>query len=101
MIRRGLRHGICTNAGPVTHQLNQVMLVCFAIGMTRTLVPALAASEFGIAPDSFLMLASLVAAFGAVKAVMNFVAGRWSERIGRKRALFWDWVVALPIPVMI
>ena len=32
---------------------------------------------------------------------MNFVAGRLSERIGRKRVLFWGWIVALPIPVMI
>tara|TARA_R110002111_G_scaffold124166_7_gene188287 strand:+ start:1107 stop:1559 length:453 start_codon:yes stop_codon:yes gene_type:complete len=42
-----------------------------------------------------------VVAFGAVKAVMNFVAGRWSERIGRKQVPFWGWVAALPIPVMI
>jgi MFS family permease len=63
------------------------MLVGFAIGMTRTVVPALAESEFGLERGSFLLLASFVVAFGAVKAVMNFVAGRWSERIGRKRVL--------------
>lgn len=93
--------GILENRVQVAHQLIQVMLVGFAIGMTRTVVPALAESEFGLEGGSFLLLASFVVAFGAVKAVMNFVAGRWSERIGRKRVLFWGWIVALPIPVMI
>lgn len=96
-----LRHGLRENAGQVAHQLIQVMLVGFAIGMTRTVVPAMAESEFGLGRGSFLLLASFVVAFGAVKAVMNFVAGRWSQRIGRKRVLFWGWVVALPIPVII
>jgi MFS family permease len=96
-----LRHGLRENRGQVAHQLIQVMLVGFAIGMTRRVVPALADAEFGVARGSFLLLASFVVAFGAVKAVMNFVAGRWSERIGRKRVLLWGWVVALPIPVMI
>lgn len=94
---RGLR----ANLGQVAHQLVQVMLVGFAIGMTRTVVPALAESEFGLAGGSYLLLTSFVVAFGVVKAVMNLVAGRWSERVGRKRVLFWGWVAALPIPVMI
>jgi MFS family permease len=96
-----LKHGLRENSGQVAHQLIQVMLVGFAIGMTRTVVPAMAESEFGLEQGSFLLLASFVVAFGAVKAVMNFVAGRWSERIGRKRVLFWGWIVALPIPVII
>lgn len=96
-----LQRGIRENKGQIIHQLIQVMLVGFAIGMTRTVVPALAETEFGLERGSFLLLASFVVAFGAVKAVMNFVAGRWSERIGRKRVLVWGWIVALPIPVMI
>lgn len=95
--RRGLRE----NINHVAHQMIQVMLVGFAIGMTRTVVPALAESEFGLEPGSFLLLTSFVVAFGGVKAAMNFIAGRWSERVGRKRVLLWGWIVALPIPVMI
>ncbi|WP_413717756.1 MFS transporter [Silicimonas sp. MF1-12-2] len=101
MNKGDLRHGIRPNIEQVVHQLIQVMLVGFAIGMTRTVVPALAESEFGLDRGSFLLLTSFVVAFGVVKAVMNFVAGSWSERIGRKRVLFLGWVVALPIPVMI
>ena len=85
MTASDLQRGIRENLVQVSHQLIQVMLVGFAIGMTRTVVPALAESEFGLQRGSFLLLASFVVAFGAVKAVMNFVAGRWSERIGRKR----------------
>ena len=40
-------------------------------------------------------------AFGVVKGVLNFVAGRLSERIGRKNVLVLGWVFALPIPLMI
>jgi len=93
--------GIRENAGQFTHQLIQVLLVGFALGMTRTVIPALAETEFGVARGSFVLLTAFVMAFGVVKAVMNFVAGRLSERIGRKRVLLAGWIVALPIPVMI
>lgn len=93
--------GIRENLTQFTHQLIQVLLVGFALGMTRTVVPALAESEFGVARGSFLLLTAFVVAFGVVKAVMNFVAGRLSERIGRKQVLLLGWVIALPIPVMI
>ena len=93
--------GIRENLTQFSHQLIQVLLVGFAIGMMRTVIPALAETEFGVARGSFLLLTAFVVAFGVVKAVMNFVAGRLSERIGRKQVLLWGWIVALPIPVMI
>jgi len=48
-----------------------------------------------------MMLMAFVVAFGFVKGSLNFVAGRLSERVGRKQVLIWGWVVALPIPAMI
>lgn len=92
--------GIRQNLAQFSHQLVQVLLVGFAIGMMRTVIPALAEGEFGVARGSFLLLTAFVVAFGVVKAVMNFAAGRLSERIGRQWILFWGWVIALPIPVM-
>ena len=96
-----LKHGIGHNKSQFIHQLLQVLLVGLTIGMTRTVVPALAESDFGVPKNSFVLLSSFVVAFGLVKGVMNFIAGRLSERIGRKRVLLMGWLVALPIPVMI
>jgi len=95
------RYGIRDNFAQFAHQLIQVFLVGLTLGMTRTVVPALAETEFGVAKGSFLMLMAFVVAFGFVKGTLNFVAGRLSERIGRKRVLFLGWLVAVPIPFMI
>ena len=96
-----LTRGIRENLTQFVHQLLQVMLVGFALGMMRTVVPALAEAEFGVARGSFILLTAFVVAFGMVKGVLNFVAGRLSERIGRKRVLLLGWIAALPVPFMI
>lgn len=94
-------HGIKANLNQFVHLLLQVLLVGLTIGMMRTVVPALAESEFGVPKTSFVLLTAFVMAFGVVKGVMNFVAGRLSERIGRKSVLLLGWIVALPIPLMV
>lgn len=96
-----LAHGIRVNRGQFAHQVAQVFLVGLTLGMMRTVVPALSESEFGVARGSFLLLTSFVVAFGVVKGSLNFVAGRLSERVGRRRVLFWGWLSAVPIPFMI
>jgi len=96
-----LTHGIKANLDQFLHQLLQVMLVGFTIGMMRTVVPALAENEFGVPKNSFMLLTAFVVAFGFVKGALNFVAGRLSERIGRKRVLLLGWAAALPIPLLV
>ncbi|MDI5920622.1 hypothetical protein QLQ86_07470 [Halomonas sp. LR5S13] len=71
-------HGIRENLHQFSHQLGQVFLVGLTIGMMRTVVPALAESEFGVAEGSFMMLTSFVVAFGFVKGTLNF--GDWAWR---------------------
>ena len=44
---------------------------------------------------------AFIVSFGIVKGAMNFVSGRLSERVGRRKVLIWGWLVALPIPFMI
>src|SRR5512143_1119524 len=95
------RYGIRDNIAQFSHQLVQVFFVGLTIGMFRTVVPALAESEFGVAKGSFMMLMAFVTAFGFVKGTLNFVAGRLSERIGRKKVLAIGWLAAVPIPFMI
>ncbi|MGC2458551.1 MAG: MFS transporter [Gallionellaceae bacterium] len=96
-----LQHGIRANLDQFLHQLLQVLLVGFTIGMMRTVVPALAESEFGVPKNSFMLLTAFVVAFGFVKGTLNFVAGRLSERIGRKKVLLLGWIAALPIPLLV
>jgi len=93
--------GIRVNLHQFSHQLWQVLLVGLTLGMMRTVVPALAETEFGVPQGSFLLLMAFVVAFGFVKGAMNFVAGRVSEKIGRKHVLMIGWLVALPIPLII
>jgi MFS family permease len=82
-------------------QLLQVFFVGLTVGMTRVVVPAVAESEYGLRRADLPLLATFIIAFGAVKAVMNLLAGRLSERLGRKPVLILGWLVALPIPWLI
>jgi MFS family permease len=95
------RHGIRANLPQFLHQLIQVLLVGLTLGMMRTVVPALAESEFAVPKGSFLLLMAFVVAFGFVKGTLNFVAGRLSESLGRKKVLLLGWLTALPIPFII
>ena len=94
-------HGIRHNQTQFVYQLLQVLLVGLTLGMMRTVVPALASSEFGVPKGSFMLLIAFVAAFGFIKGALNFVAGRLSEQIGRKKVLLFGWLCAVPIPFMI
>lgn len=96
-----LTHGIRANNRQFTHLVVQVFFVGLTLGMMRTVLPALADTEFGVPRDSFVLLTSFVVAFGVVKGVLNFVAGRLSERLGRRRVLLLGWLSALPIPLMV
>jgi MFS family permease len=96
-----IEHGIKTNRRQIGLQLVQIFLVGLTIGMTRIVIPGLAESEFGLADQSFFLLASFVVVFGIVKAVMNLFAGKLSETYGRKTILLAGWLVALPIPFML
>jgi len=90
--------GIRRNLGQFSQQLLQVFFVGLTIGMQRNVLPALAETEFGVPPGSFSLLMAFVVSFGFVKGAMNFVSGRLSERVGRRKVLISGWLVALPIP---
>jgi len=93
--------GIRENLRPFLEQLLQVFFVGMTIGLQRTVIPALAETEFGVVHGSMTAIFALVVSFGIVKGAMNFVSGHLSERVGRRRVLIWGWLAALPIPFMI
>ena len=78
-------HGIRANLGQFSQQLLQVFFVGLTIGLQRNVVPVLAEEEFGVSAGSFTLLMAFIISFGFVKGAMNFVAGRLSERVGRRK----------------
>ncbi len=92
--------GIRVNLNQFIQQAIQVFFVGLMIGMERNVLPVLS-QDFGVPKGSFLFLMSFVVSFGFVKGMLNFIAGRLSERIGRKKVLLLGWLAAVPIPFMI
>jgi len=62
-------------------------------------LPLIAEREFGIASKTAIL--SFIVSFGLVKAFVNLLTGRFSERVGRKKLLVTGWLFALPVPFMI
>ena len=68
-------------------------------GLERSILPAIAQEEFGIAARVAVL--SFIIAFGVTKAVANYVAGRLADRFGRKHILVAGWLVATPVPLLL
>ncbi len=96
-----LTHGIAANRGQFVQFLMQVFFVGALVGMTRTVLPVLSESDFGLAAGAFTTLASFVVIFGVIKATLNLLAGRLSDRYGRKRILVAGWLFAIPVPLLL
>ncbi|WP_249010183.1 MFS transporter [Conexibacter sp. DBS9H8] len=75
------------------------LLIGMTIGVERVALPPLAQHAFHI--TSIFATVTFITAFGAVKAVMNLVSGRLSDRQGRKRLLLIGWAFAVPYAVLI
>lgn len=71
------------------------------IGMERSILPAIATEEFGFGLEDTTAILSFIVVFGLTKAVTNFFAGSWSDKIGRKPILIAGWLVAVPVPFML
>jgi len=69
------------------------------VGLERTVLPLLGEQEFGL--TSKTAITSFIVSFGVTKAVLNLVAARVSERVGRKPMLIAGWLFALPVPFLI
>lgn len=69
------------------------------IGLERTIIPQVAAGDFGLAAKTAIL--SFIVVFGVTKAITNYYTGSLANRFGRKRLLVVGWLFALPVPVML
>ncbi|MCB9706739.1 MAG: MFS transporter [Myxococcales bacterium] len=69
------------------------------VGMERSILPAIAEEEFHLAAHAAVL--SFIVVFGITKALTNYLAGRWSDRFGRKQILVGGWLVAVPVPFLL
>ncbi len=88
------QQGIRQNLVPFLWLVVNVLLVGLAVGIERTVVPLLGKEVYHV--GAWLSL-SFIASFGLAKAPLNLVAGRWSDRIGRRPVLVGGWLLGLPM----
>ncbi len=69
------------------------------VGMERSILPPIAEQEFHLVAKTAVM--SFIVVFGLTKALTNYLAGRLSDRFGRKHVLVAGWLVAVPVPFLL
>lgn len=69
------------------------------IGLERSILPPLAEQEFQLVARTAVL--SFIVVFGITKAFTNYLAGRLSDRFGRKYVLVAGWLVAVPVPFLL
>jgi len=74
-------------------------LVGGMLGQERTILPLLATQVFHL--GAYTTALTYILAFGLAKAMTNYLAGTWSDRVGRKPVLVTGWLVAVPVPLLL
>jgi MFS family permease len=69
------------------------------VGIERSILPALAEQEFRLSARTAVL--SFIVVFGISKGLTNYLAGRFSDRVGRKRILVAGWIIAAPVPFLL
>src|SRR6186713_746693 len=69
------------------------------IGLERTIIPQIAAVDFGLAAKTAIL--SFIIVFGITKAFTNYYTGILANKFGRRRLLMLGWLFALPVPIIL
>jgi MFS family permease len=69
------------------------------VGLERSILPQIAEVEFAIAAKTAIL--SFIIVFGIVKAITNYFAGAFANKIGRKNLLVIGWLFGLPVPFIL
>jgi MFS family permease len=93
------RLGLRENIGQFSLLVLVNAFVGAMVGMERSILPAIAEQDFELAARSAVL--SFIVVFGVTKALTNYLAGRLSDRFGRKQILVAGWLVAAPVPLLL
>ncbi len=99
MSKEIIRLGLKENAGQFSLLVLINAFVGAMIGLERTILPKLAEDEFEMVAKTAIL--SFIVVFGFTKAFTNYLAGRLSDRIGRKKVLVYGWIAAIPVPFLL
>jgi MFS family permease len=94
-----VRLGLRENLGQFSLLVLVNAFVGAMVGMERTILPAIAKQDFELAAKAAVL--SFIVVFGLTKALTNYLAGRLSDRFGRKQVLVVGWLVAAPVPFLL
>ena len=95
----GVRLGLRENLAQFSLLVVVNAFVGAMVGMERTLLSPIAEQEFHLAAKTAVL--SFIVVFGVTKALTNYLAGRLSDRFGRKHVLVGGWLVAAPVPFLL
>jgi MFS family permease len=96
---KDVRLGIRENLGQFSLLVLVNAFVGAMVGMERTILPPIAEQDFHLAAKTAVL--SFIVVFGVTKALTNYLAGRLSDRFGRKHVLVGGWLVAAPVPFLL
>ena len=94
-----VRLGLRENLGQFSLLVVVNAFVGAMVGLERTILPSIGQQEFHLAAKTAVL--SFILVFGLTKALTNYLAGRLSERFGRKHVLVAGWLVATPVPFLL
>ncbi|MRS98061.1 MFS transporter [Ralstonia pickettii] len=94
-----IRLGLRENLGQFSLLVVVNAFVGAMVGLERSILPAIAEHDFHLAAKAAIL--SFIVVFGVSKALTNYLAGRLSDRFGRKQVLVAGWVTAIPVPFVL
>ncbi|MCY0865787.1 MAG: MFS transporter [Sulfobacillus sp.] len=93
-----MTQGIRPNLAQFLWLVANTVFVGLAVGMERTVIPLLGREVYHVGA---VLTLSFIASFGLAKAPLNLVAGRWSDRVGRRPVLIGGWLLGIPAVLLL
>jgi MFS family permease len=97
--RAEVRLGLVANLAQFSLLVVVNAFVGAMVGLERSILPAIAEQDFHLAARAAVL--SFIVVFGVTKALTNYLAGRFSDAVGRKTILVAGWLVATPVPFLL